>query len=241
MALFNSRELAAQAAALLLGLATAITPPADEQISAWANGRVNIPGETGTTREGPLSWDGFEPLIEPLDRLHPDDPARTVTFVGSAQIAKTTIGVIATLYYSTAISRPWCVALPSADEALKYNRTKWQPLVDATPELRRHIEHTSPHGQHHAGQHLSCNCHANSPRLSQQPPPLILTAAHARHQARPTNGRFYPARRQTRRRLLAGIATSSASCRPTPAASASTASASRMPEAGSRAFSHASN
>lgn len=139
MALFTSRDIAAQAAALLLGLATAITPAADEQISAWANGRVNIPGETGTTREGLLSWDGFEPLIEPLDRLHPDDPARTVTFVGSAQIAKTTIGVIATLYYSTALSRPWCVALPSAEEALKYNRTKWQPLVDATPELKRKI------------------------------------------------------------------------------------------------------
>ena len=139
MALFSGREIARQAAALLLGLATAITPPPDQQISAWAEGRINIPGETGTTRAGEMSWDGFELLIEPLDRLHPDDPARTVTFVGSAQIAKTTIGVIATLYYSTALSRPWCVALPTGDEALKYNRTKWQPLVDATPEIRRKI------------------------------------------------------------------------------------------------------
>ncbi|WP_368933556.1 terminase gpA endonuclease subunit [Brevundimonas naejangsanensis] len=139
MSLFSSAELARQAASLVMAMATAVTPAPDQMISAWAEGRVNIPGETGTTREGELSWDGFEYLIEPLDRLHPDDPARTVTFVGSAQIAKTTIGVLATLYYSAVVARPWGVALPSGDEALKYNRTKWQPLVDATPELRRKI------------------------------------------------------------------------------------------------------
>lgn len=139
MSLFSAQEIARQAATLVLAMAAAVTPAPDQTISAWAEGRINIPGETGTTREGELSWDGFEYLIEPLDRLHPDDPARTVTFVGSAQIAKTTVGVIATLYYSTVIARPWGVALPSGDEALKYNRTKWQPLVDATPELRRKI------------------------------------------------------------------------------------------------------
>lgn len=139
MNLFSTSELGRQVAGLLTAMATAVTPVADDRISDWAEGRVYIPGETGTTREGLLSWDGFEYLIEPLDRLHPDDPARTVTFVGSAQIAKTTIGVLATLYYSAVRARPWGVALPSGDEALKYNRTKWQPLVDATPELRRKI------------------------------------------------------------------------------------------------------
>lgn len=139
MSLFSGAEVARQASALVMAMAAAITPAPDLPISTWAEGRVYIPGETGTTREGLLSWDGFEYLIEPLDRLHPDDPARTVTFAGSAQIAKTTVGVLATLYYSTVISRPWGVALPSGDEALKYNRTKWQPLVDATPELRRKI------------------------------------------------------------------------------------------------------
>lgn len=139
MALFSAKEIARQAAALVLAFSAAITPAPDLQISEWAEGRVNIPGETGTTREGPLSWAGFEPLIEPLDRHHPDDPSRNITFCGSAQIAKTTIGVIATLYYSTVLARPWGVALPTGDEALKYNRTKWQPIVDATPELRRKI------------------------------------------------------------------------------------------------------
>lgn len=139
MALFNGEELARQAAALLLAMSMAVTPAPDEHISEWAEGRVVIPGETGTTREGELSWDGFEYLIEPLDRIHPDDPSRTISFCGSAQIAKTTVGVIATLYYSTVLARPWGVALPTGDEALKYNRTKWQPIVDATPELRRKI------------------------------------------------------------------------------------------------------
>src|SRR3546814_9342470 len=45
---------------------------------------------------------------------------------------------------------------------------------------------------------------------------------------------------QTRQRLFAGIAKSSTSRSPTPRASSSTASKSRIPERGSRAFSHAS-
>lgn len=139
MTLFSSRQVAEQAAAILLAFAAAATPPEDLKPSEWSEDRLYIPGETGTTREGLLSWDGFEYLIEPLDRLHQDDPARTVVFCGSAQIAKTTVGVVATLYYSTVLARPWGVALPTIDEVLKYNRTKWQPIVDATPELRRAI------------------------------------------------------------------------------------------------------
>lgn len=143
MSVFSAQDVAHQAAGLLRALAAAITPPPDLTISQWAEGRLVIPGETGTDREGPLSWDGFEYLIEPLDRLGQDDPCRDVTFKGSAQIAKTTAGVVATLYYSTALTRSWGVALPSGEEVLKYNRSKWQPIVDATPELKRKIRPVS--------------------------------------------------------------------------------------------------
>lgn len=143
MSVFSLAEVAAGAAALLQALALAVTPAADQRISEWAEGRLDIPGETGTDRPGPLSWDGFEYLIEPLDRLHPDDPCRDVTFKGSAQIAKTTIGVVATMYYSAVQPRPWAVALPSTEEVLKYNRTKWQPICDATPELKRKLRPVS--------------------------------------------------------------------------------------------------
>lgn len=143
MAVFTSGEVSAQASALLAALAAAITPPPDLKISEWAEGRLNIPGETGTDRPGLLSWDGFEYLIEPLDRNHPDDPCRDVTFLGSAQIAKTTIGIIATQFYSAEVPRPWGVALPSTEEVLKYNRTKWQPICDATPSLKRKIRAVS--------------------------------------------------------------------------------------------------
>lgn len=139
MAVFSAAEDAAAVAELLAALALVVTPPPQLAISEWAAGRLVIPGETGAVRTGPLSWDGFEYLIEPLDKLHPDDPARDVTFVGSAQIAKTTVGVVATCYYSAETPRSWGVALPSLDEVLKYNRTKWQPIVDATPELKRRI------------------------------------------------------------------------------------------------------
>jgi phage terminase large subunit GpA-like protein len=142
-ALLAPEAVQADTAELLGVLADAAQPTPDMSISAWAAGRVVIPGETGTDRPGPLSWDGFEYLIEPLERLHPDDPCRDVSFLGSAQVAKTTIGVVATLYYSAFTPRPWGVALPSTDEVLKYNRVKWQPIVDETPELKRKIRPVS--------------------------------------------------------------------------------------------------
>ena len=139
MPVFSAAEDAAAAAGLLRALAVVVKPPPQLSISEWAAGRLVIPGETGAVRTGPLSWEGFEYLIEPLDRLHPDDPTRDVTFKGSAQIAKTTVGIVATCYYSSETPRSWGVALPSQDEVLKYNRTKWQPIVDATPDLKRRI------------------------------------------------------------------------------------------------------
>jgi phage terminase large subunit GpA-like protein len=139
MGIYTAAEVAQGAARLLRALANVITPAPELRISEWAEGRLIIPGETGTEREGPLSWDGFEYLIEPIDRHHPDDACRDVAFKGSAQIAKTTIGVIVTQFYSSVMPRPWGVALPSTDEVLKYNRSKWQPICDATPELKRKL------------------------------------------------------------------------------------------------------
>lgn len=143
MAIFSAAEVEAQAGQLLKAMASVVAPAPELRISEWAEGRVVIPGETGAERAGELSWEGFEYLLEPLDALHPDDPERDETFLGSAQIAKTTIGIIATLFYSSEVPRPWAVALPSTDEVLKYNRSKWQPLVDATPELRRKVRPVS--------------------------------------------------------------------------------------------------
>lgn len=143
MTLAAANLVAEDAAVLLRGLAGAIRPTKALRISEWAEGRIEIPGETGTDRPGKLSWDGFEYLIEPLDGLGPDDPTRDEAFMGSAQIAKTTVGVVATLFYSAEVPRPWGVGLPSIDEVLKYNRVKWQPIVDATPELKRKIRPVS--------------------------------------------------------------------------------------------------
>jgi phage terminase large subunit GpA-like protein len=143
MDVFSPAEVAAGAASLLRALALVVTPAPDQRISEWAEGRLDIPGETGTDRPGLLNWDGFEYLIEPLDRHHGDDPCRDITMKGSAQIAKTTVGIVATMYYSAVQPRPWGVALPSTEEVLKYNRTKWQPICDATPELKRKLRPVS--------------------------------------------------------------------------------------------------
>ena len=70
--------------------------------------------------------------------------------------------------------------------------------------------------------------------------PVRVLAQAAAHRRQHRDGGRQP-RRQIRQRLLAGIATSSTRRSPIARASASTASASRMPERGSRAFSQPSN
>lgn len=134
----------ARDAAWLVGLAAeAVAPPPERTLSQWAEETLVIPGEAGTARPGRLSWEGYEYLREPLDRLHPDDPCRSVTVRASAQLGKTTIGVAACCYYSAVTPRPWAVALPSLDEVHKYNREKFSPIVDATPLMRRTIRAVS--------------------------------------------------------------------------------------------------
>lgn len=135
----DPRALADGASELVLTLAEAVRPAREWWISEWAEGRLQIPGETGTARPGPLSWEGYEYLREPLDTLSPQHPSRRTALLGGAQTGKTQIGVVATLFYAAEVPRPWLVGLPSIDEVAKYNREKWQPIVDATAELRRKI------------------------------------------------------------------------------------------------------
>lgn len=137
------QALTAPAAAVLLAVAQSLAPAPDQSISSWCEGRLIIPPESGSPRPGPLSFEGIEHLREPLDRLHPDDPATRVSVIGGAQSGKSTIGQSWTGWKIVNSPRPMAIGLPSIAEVLKYNRMKLQCVVDATPELKHRVRAVS--------------------------------------------------------------------------------------------------
>ena len=124
-------------AAMLRAAAAAVAPPVDQSIAQWAEGRVVIPAEANTPRPGPIAWDGFEYCIEPLNRLHYDDPCSRVTIVAAAQSAKSNIGVVWCAWTICVSPRPLGVAVPSGPKAYTLNSKKLQPVIDKTPDLQR--------------------------------------------------------------------------------------------------------
>ncbi len=127
-------------ASLLLILARAVAPDEDDtSIAAWAEGNLVIPAEANTSRPGPLSWDGFEYCLEPLEKLHFDDPCVRVIICASAQSAKSNIGVVWVAWIIVKRPRPIGLGVPSGPKAQSFNSKKLQPVIDKTPELRARV------------------------------------------------------------------------------------------------------
>lgn len=133
------------AAAVYAGVAAAMAPAPETSISEWVaggadGGPVILSARTNTPKEGPISFDGVEYLREPLDRLHPDDPASRVTIRGGAQSAKSTVGQLWVCWSVENNPRSFAIGLPSAGEITKYNELKLEPLLDDSPRLKDRID-----------------------------------------------------------------------------------------------------
>lgn len=132
--------LPAGAIALALAFAQAIAPPPNIPISEWSEGRVVIPAEANTSRPGPLSWDGFEYCIEPLNNLDYAHPCKRQTVMAAGQTGKSNIGVVWVAHTIAVKPRPMGLGLPSQPKAQSFNSKKLQPVIDATPELAERVE-----------------------------------------------------------------------------------------------------
>ena len=126
-------------AALLLALAQAVAPRVEQANWAWAEGRIVIPAEANTSRPGPLSWDGFEYCLEPLERLDYMDSCSRVTLMAAAQTGKSNVGVVWVGWTICEAPRPMGLAVPSGPKAQSFNSKKIQPVIDKTPELTARI------------------------------------------------------------------------------------------------------
>ena len=78
-------------------------------------------------------------LVEIMDALGPEDPAEDVVVVASAQVGKSECGVNWFLWIVDHAPGPMIIVLPSHEESSKYVRTKLQPAVDETPQVRRKV------------------------------------------------------------------------------------------------------
>ncbi|MFZ3008559.1 MAG: terminase gpA endonuclease subunit [Phenylobacterium sp.] len=132
-------DVGAIGAALLLALAQAVAPPAEMSTREWSTGRVVIPAEANTARPGPLSFDGYEYCLEPLERLRYDDPCKRVTVRGAAQTGKSNIGVVHVAWTICVAPRPMGLAVPSGPKASSFNSKKLQPVIDKTPDLNERV------------------------------------------------------------------------------------------------------
>jgi len=124
------------AASVLLAVGQALAPAPEMRISEWVDqGHVILNEETQTPKPGVFTFDGVEYLREPLDRLHPDDPAERVTIIGGAQSAKSSGGQLWVCWSIANNPKSFAIGLPSDGEVGKYNDLKLQPLFDASPLL----------------------------------------------------------------------------------------------------------
>lgn len=121
-------------AAVLRGVAVAMTPPPPPNITRWCtdnlvfDDRSNFPGRFDISR--------FPFLAEIHDVLSPEHPSREVTLRGSAQWGKTVSVLIPTLAawheYGPLDS---LVVHPTASSATEWVRTKWMPIRRSAPSL----------------------------------------------------------------------------------------------------------
>lgn len=125
-----------------------LAPAAELSISEWVEqGHIRLSPRTGSplAQDGavPFSFDRVEYLREPLNRLHPDDPATRVAVKGGAQSAKSSIGQLWLGWSIANRPEPFAIGLPSALEIVKYDDAKLAPIIEESPELRRKVRPVS--------------------------------------------------------------------------------------------------
>jgi phage terminase large subunit GpA-like protein len=126
--------LSSAEAAVLRGMALAMTPPPPPDITRWC--QQNIVFDERSPFPGPFDIALFPFLREVHEVLSPEHPSREVTLRGSAQWGKTVSVLIPTLAawheYGPLDS---LVVHPTTSAATEWVRTKWMPIRRSAPAL----------------------------------------------------------------------------------------------------------
>jgi phage terminase large subunit GpA-like protein len=120
-------------------LARLAKPETELTVSEFADKFRVVSPESGSPFPGPWRTNRVPYLREPMDCLHPDHPSRRVTLKASAQTGKSEVGVNWFAYIVDRAPGPMLTVLPTGQEAIKYNRVKLQPTIDASPRIRHRV------------------------------------------------------------------------------------------------------
>lgn len=124
---------------LFAGLVAATRPVEDITISEWADRHRVVSDESGSPWPGPFRTERIPYLREPQDCLHPDHPARRVTARWAAQMGKSTA---IENWFGFIVDRApgsMMITLPTLEEAVKFNRIKLQPTIEASPRISHKV------------------------------------------------------------------------------------------------------
>jgi phage terminase large subunit GpA-like protein len=124
---------------LFEALIRATKPVDDLTISEWSDRFRKVSAESGSPWPGDFRTERTPYLREPQDCLHPDHPARRVTARWSAQLGKSTAIENWFCYVVDRAPGTMMIVMPTLDEAVKFNRVKLQPTIDATPKVRHKV------------------------------------------------------------------------------------------------------
>src|SRR3984885_7440890 len=131
--------LAAGRQTLFDEMARLAKPDVELTVSEHADLYRVVSPESGSPVPGPWRTDRVPYLREPMECLHPDHPSRRVTLKFSAQTGKSEVGVNWFCYIVDRAPGPMLSVLPTGAEAVKYNRVKLQPTIDAPPRIRHRV------------------------------------------------------------------------------------------------------
>lgn len=131
--------LACAATVIYGGFAAAAQPQISRNVPDWTAQERMVAPESGSSRAGKWDHDNSPLAIEPMACLSSDYPCSEVVISASAQLFKTEVG---TNWIGQTICDEPCsfmALFPSLDELGKFNNTKLQPTIDATPSLRHKV------------------------------------------------------------------------------------------------------
>lgn len=104
--------------------------------SVWAEKYRVVGEDSGSPFPGPWSNDLLPYLVMLMDRLARNDPAQLLTIRGSAQTGKSEVALNGLLCMIDQAPKSFMALLPSGDEAVKYEKIKFDATVRASPRLR---------------------------------------------------------------------------------------------------------
>ena len=127
----------------MLAMASALEPPPSIEFLDWAESNVVIAEGSFPGRYNRALFPYFDEILRALS---PSDPCRFVTFVGSAQVGKTTVANVFTCGTMALGKGSFLYAHPTEDNARRWSKIKLAQMVNSMPALRAEFQQRSRDG-----------------------------------------------------------------------------------------------